>query len=894
MKRGWHLLSIFVSGIILSFYLNIGLSSHSLALSAPTLIEPSQLVGQAQKAYSVGEFERSIKLLQQANRIYQNQEKHLQQVQIFSLISLAQQQIGNWKAAEQNITNGLTLVETLASSEFKTQALAQIWNAKGHLEFATAKTQQALKNWEQAEKLYRQSQDLLGVAGSLLVQAQALEKMGFYRRSCDYILQAFDRADYDCENLTNSQIESIINRVKQEQQPWQIEGLIKLSNTLLSKGKLFQAETFILAARTINSSLPNSSLTKAQIILSLGNVYKAIAFRAKEIEDRSSFLTHAQKAVQYYQQLNSEQTIPKIARKYHLPAQLNLLSLYIANKQWSKAQKLANQIQIKSNYRKKDLYAQIKFALHLEQLKQNQVAIKYSWQNIAQLYLDTIARARKNGDRRAQSYALGYLGILQTKHEGLRANNSPQELIESALNLAHQIQAPEIAYRWQWQLGKIYRDRKQRKLAIASYQAALNTLASLRQDLASLSKEVQFDFHQQIEPVYKEFVKLLLTGSVSNLDLANAVDVIESLQIAELDNYFQDACTTFEAKKIGQIDKEAVAIYTLVLPDSLEVIMETNNPNDTSTSTFRHHSQSIARQDLETIVKQLRTNITEPDRTLEVQTLSARLYDLLIRPFETDITERQTKNIVFILDSILQAVPMSVLYDGEKYLLEKQAIAITPGMRMLNLHAPAKKPSFLAGGITKPLQIKEQKFAALDNIQSELNLFSNTKGEILIDGDFTAKNLLQQLDDTSASHIHLATHGQFNSNPNQTFLLMWQQLLTIKEFGDLLQARRQKIYTPIDLLVLSACDTASGDRYAALGLAGVAVRSGALSTLATLWQVNDESTAALMESFYRHLKSDRELAEALRLAQLELWQRSDKDWQVPAFWSAYIAIGNWK
>ena len=895
MKHWWQLLSIFALGITLSFCLNV-VRLHSLASSYPTSIEPSGLVQQAQKAYYAGEFERSIKLLQQANQIYQDREKRLPQVQIFSLISLAQQQLGNWQAAEQSIANSLALIQTLPASQPRTQALAQIWNAKGHLKFATAKPRQALKDWEKAEKLYRQNEDLVGIAGSLLAQAEALENMGFNYRSCDYILRAFDRSDYDCQNLTNSQVNAIVERVKQEKQPWQIEGLTKLSNTLLSRGKLSQAETFILAARTVNSNIDNSAFsTKAKVILSLGNINKAMAFRARDIEDKSSFDTHTQKAVKYYQQLINEQPPAKIVRKYQLSAQLNLLSLYIANKQWSEAQKLVARIQIQPDDRKTNLYAEIKFALNLEQLKQNRVAIEYSWQDIAELYLKTIARARENGDLRAQSYALGYLGILQSKHDRFRATDSPQKLIESALNLAQQIQAPEIAYRWQWQLGKIYGAREQRQLAIANYRAALSSLVSLRQDLASLSQEVQFDFHQQIEPVYKEFAKLLLSGkSVSNSDMANAVDVIESLQIAELDNYFQDACTTFEAKQIGQIDKDAIAIYTLILSDSLEVIIEMDNPNDTSTSTFSHHSQSIARQDLETIVKQLRTYITEPDRTLEIQTLSAQLYDLLIRPFETEITKRQTKNIVFILDSILQAVPMSILYDGEKYLLEKQAIAITPGIRMLNLQNPAKQPSFLAGGITKSLQVKEQNFVALDNIQSELDLFSDTKSKILVDRDFTAKNLLQQLDRTSASHIHLATHGQFSSDPERTFLLMWQQLLTIKQFGDLLQTRRQRIYTPIDLLVLSACDTASGDRYAALGLAGVAVRSGALSTLATLWQVNDESTAALMKSFYRHLKSDRPLAEALRLAQLELWQRKDKDWQVPAFWSAYVAIGNWQ
>lgn len=153
--------------------------------------------------------------------------------------------------------------------------------------------------------------------------------------------------------------------------------------------------------------------------------------------------------------------------------------------------------------------------------------------------------------------------------------------------------------------------------------------------------------------------------------------------------------------------------------------------------------------------------------------------------------------------------------------------------------------------------------------------------------------MLQQLNQTSATIVHLATHGQFRSDPRQTFLLMWQKLLTIQEFSTLLQSRIRAITNPIDLLILSACETATGDRRAALGLAGIAVRNGSLSTLATLWQVNDESTAELMKLFYQQLESKNK-AEALRQAQLELWSRTDKDWQVPAFWSAYIIIGNWQ
>ncbi|HUR59944.1 MAG TPA: CHAT domain-containing protein, partial [Opitutaceae bacterium] len=97
---------------------------------------------------------------------------------------------------------------------------------------------------------------------------------------------------------------------------------------------------------------------------------------------------------------------------------------------------------------------------------------------------------------------------------------------------------------------------------------------------------------------------------------------------------------------------------------------------------------------------------------------------------------------------------------------------------------------------------------------------------------------------------------------------------------------------PLELLVLSACHTASGDERAALGLAGVALASGARSALASLWAVSDESTAFLMTRFYEYLARDgMTKAAALRQAQLDL-SREDR-FSHPAYWAAFLLIGNW-
>ena len=222
MKRWWQFLVIFWLGIGFS----LGLSPNLKAQ-----IAPSQLVQQAQVSYQRGEFKRSIQLLEQANRIYQSQAKYLQQVQVLSFTALAQQQLGEWQLAGQNLGNGLQILNSLADSDRKTQVLAQIWNPKGQFQFLRGNSDRALEAWQTAEALYRQTKDRLGVAGSLLNQAQALEKIGFYRRACDRVLEAFDRPDYNCEGLTASQLAIPIEQAKTEKELWQIEALNSLLQT---------------------------------------------------------------------------------------------------------------------------------------------------------------------------------------------------------------------------------------------------------------------------------------------------------------------------------------------------------------------------------------------------------------------------------------------------------------------------------------------------------------------------------------------------------------------------------------------------------------------------------------------------------------------------------------
>jgi CHAT domain-containing protein len=162
---------------------------------------------------------------------------------------------------------------------------------------------------------------------------------------------------------------------------------------------------------------------------------------------------------------------------------------------------------------------------------------------------------------------------------------------------------------------------------------------------------------------------------------------------------------------------------------------------------------------------------------------------------------------------------------------------------------------------------------------------------VLLDRQFTRPRLDTQLRSRSFDILHLATHAQFSSRADETYLLAWDERVNVRDLDDLLQVRQ--LNPSLDLLVLSACQTALGDERAILGMAGVAVRSGALSTVATLWSVRDRSTLELMDEFYRQLSQNPRptKAEALRQAQLHLLH--DSTYQHPFFWAPFVLIGHW-
>ncbi|MDR2461271.1 MAG: tetratricopeptide repeat protein [Deltaproteobacteria bacterium] len=336
----------------------------------------------------------------------------------------------------------------------------------------------------------------------------------------------------------------------------------------------------------------------------------------------------------------------------------------------------------------------------------------------------------------------------------------------------------------------------------------------------------------------------------------------------------------------------------------------------------------ISRIQLTTKIQEFYALLNNPQ--LDPRDMAKELYDLIIAPISSELEGAKAETIMFSLDGPLRYIPMSALYDGEKWLVEKYSIALfVDAARDKLKDQPILTPLANGFGVTKAFQ----NYPALDGVLDELNAIiinddvqtGLLNGNIYLDTDFTKDTLKDGLR-SGASVIHIASHFQFVmpddvSRDNSYLLLGNGEFLTIANI------RREMDFKKLDLLTLSACNTGSGiisgNGIEVESFGALAQKLGAKAVLATLWPVNDTSTGILMSNFYRirYEGNTMDKASALRLAQIELMsERSNaqpnkrgivlasfesikmpaaKPWEGkgfshPYYWAPFVLMGNWK
>ncbi|WP_323225672.1 CHAT domain-containing protein [Spirulina sp. 06S082] len=365
------------------------------------------------------------------------------------------------------------------------------------------------------------------------------------------------------------------------------------------------------------------------------------------------------------------------------------------------------------------------------------------------------------------------------------------------------------------------------------------------------------------------------------------------------------------AQKLLDIAQETgenpAVIWAFSRPEDLVILLITPGNEPMSFTIAEADSE-----ELDIMATTFRREVANPRRVNSVayRKASQQLYQWLIAPIEPILESQQIDTLLFCVGENLRSLPFAALQDGEQFLIEKYSLATIPAFSLTETtYTDIRNDRVLAMGASEFL---EQ--IPLPGVEVELSAIVPElwPGKAFLNQNFTIANLQAERRQDPVTIIHLATHAEFRSgSPDRSYIQFSDRQLSLDRLGEL--GWRDP---PVELLVLSACQTALGDRDAELGFAGLAVQAGVKTAIASLWSVSDLGTLALMSEFYQQLRTAPIKTEALRQAQLAMirgdirlegatlvnsesaialppnLQSSGVNLAHPYYWASFVAIGS--
>lgn len=813
--------------------------------------------------------------------------------------------IAHWQQSLPTATHPVEVLKYLARAE---QQLGQTDRAIAHL--------------DQAVSHYRQEGNWLQVGRVQTEQAQAYSDSGHYRRAI--ALLCGDVNEQACTQDTALEL------ARRYSDPLgEAAALGSLGTVSYLQGEYDQALTLLQKSRTIADQTGEKNYTIA-IENSLGNLYTSLAQRhyqyshfAQQAGDQRAGERFRQRAQQADQAaIVAFETSLNLARRHaqrqgELRALLGLTFPY-SRQATGKLESLFSQTQATletlPNSREKAT-GLIKLAQALDQTRFDttlassaHICTAPTPHQTTALLQQAVAIAQTIGDRETEAFALGLMG-----HAFECATDYPQAAhFTNQAKLTAQNQ--DTRYLWEWQIGRIL--RAQGKDAIAEYEQAIRTVSQIQGDIAAANRDLRLDFQATVEAIYRELAEIRLqraeqtsTSAAQQTQLTLALDTLDQLRVAELQNYLGSECELpLMSRSLTSEDGQIAVFRSVLLSDRIAIILTL--PNRNGNTDVRIHWVPIPKATAIQQINEFRQQLEQrADRENAFQANAQEFYNWFIRPFADQLNQQSIKTLVFIQDGILRSLPMAALHDGQQFLIQKYAIANTSSLRLMHSSLPDKQPlQVLAFGLTTASTIDENTFfSPLSAVKSEIDQIQNLipGSQALMDENFTRQRLQQELQMNHRPVLHLATHAKFGFDARETFLvtggttnskLSSRRFNEILSMNELYQTMRQTQtgQSELDLLTLTGCETAAGSDRDALGIAGVAVQAGAKSAIASLWRVEDEATATLITQFYQHLRTGMSKAEALQAAQTE-WLKTYPTgrYNHPGYWAPFILIGNW-
>lgn len=496
----------------------------------------------------------------------------------------------------------------------------------------------------------------------------------------------------------------------------------------------------------------------------------------------------------------------------------------------------------------------------------------------------------------------------------------------------------------EWRQARLYAALGRRDLALAAYQRAVEQVEPMRQDMPIEYDDGSSSFRRTLEPIYLGLFEGLLhaagaqTGSSQATTLRRARDVVELIKQAEMQDYLGDRCTV-DAVKGGTetvIPEGTAVLYPVILGDRLELLIETG-------SGITHFSTRVSGALLRRTAGLFANDLR--DGAPGYMARSRQIYDWLLRPVEGFMRDQRITTLVVVPDGALRLVAVGALHDGQRFALEKFAVTTVTGLSMTNTVAPPRQAMhLLMAGVSEPGPVVDKlsqaivdellapayaaptdlaaladsrtmfptsprpdapvidaktnrslalrKVLALPGVDEEVDSIGRiVRSTSMLNAPFTIDAFRREAESGAYRFVHIASHGVFGGSAAASFMLAYDDLLTLDGLQSLLNTEGFRT-SPIELLSLSACETAEGDDRSPLGLSGAAIKARAKSVLGSLWPVEDTSARKTMEGFYGALAAPgRSKAQALRQSQLDLLRSAE--FSHPFFWAPFVLIGNW-
>lgn len=795
--------------------------------------------------------------------------------------------IADWQTAlnlsnkNQNTSSKIAIVENLA----------KVYHEIGE-------PKEAIAYWGELVAYYRQINNWPNLGQIIIQQAQAYNSLGEpndARKLSEVALQI-------ARTYHDDSLESAALRIRGE--AYRIEGNYHKAIVDLNFSIKAAQDTHNLAYQ----AAAFSQLGITYINLSKKNYnYAKMAWDTGENDEAEKF---TKKASKYdFQALESFQNSLKIFRKsqdklneiklliYSIPPANRIGKTQVATAKLQLVLLLLERLPISDAkaYAAIDLAELLQYLASETNLSFAKCSATYPESQAIDLLNQAVSIAQKLSDHRALSLAFGDLGHIYECHHDY----------EQALKLTKQAQQAaqtkpkdqDSLYLWYWQAGRILESQNRPLEAIAAYEQAVTILEKIYTQIVVTNPDLQLDPYKTLEWIYRDLIALKLSledveGKSSHLD--SAITSLDALKLAELRNYFRkdDVGITVHPAKADLLSNNTITavFWSIVLENRTAIVVYLPN-GEIKLKWINFDPQRLRNE-----INKFRIGLERRSDIIYNRRQAQKLYDLIIRPFAADLESLQVKTLVFIPDSFLRSVPMAALHDGQNFLIQKYAIASTPSLSVTDsFKIKSENLRALAVGLTQDAKVDGRIYKALTNITTEIDqvLMLIPGSKQLLNQDFTRDRLQAELQRGVYPIIHIASHAEFGIAPEDTFLIIGKNAkLTIIDLYRMIQDIPKGINS-VDLLLLTACETARGNDHSNLGLASVAVSAGVRSTLASLWSINDAATVTLVTKFYQYWHDDGfSKAEALQKAQQDLIALGKK-YAHPYYWAPFILLGNW-